>query len=290
MYIDHFGDKYYKLALHLHTTLSDGAKAPEEVAEKYRGRGYDAIALTDHWRYGEENVLAGMRILSGIEYNVGDGDTATGEMHILGLLTEREPEVERDGATRESIVNAIEAAGGIAVLAHPAWSLNTLSDLEALPKLEFTEIYNAVSESHESMRAYSDYFVDVAANHGRYLGVLATDDAHYYDGSDDCCGWVYVKADELTRDAIMRALRGGEFYASQAPTLSVRRDGEHFSLECSPCTLVTAHSNRAWRAERTLRGENITSFQYQFGPLEKWVRFEIRDAEGRKAYTNVYKR
>ena len=32
MIIDKFGEKYYKLGLHLHTTLSDGGKTPEEVA------------------------------------------------------------------------------------------------------------------------------------------------------------------------------------------------------------------------------------------------------------------
>ena len=33
MIITKTGDKYYKLALHLHTTLSDGKKTPEEVAK-----------------------------------------------------------------------------------------------------------------------------------------------------------------------------------------------------------------------------------------------------------------
>lgn len=290
MYVDRFGGKYYKVALHLHTTLSDGTKTPEEVAAEYRGRGYDAIALTDHWHFGEEKTLSGLHVISGIEYNVGDGDTSVGEMHILALGARCEPDVQKDGATRLGIVAAIEAAGGIAVLAHPAWSLNNLADLEELPTVAFTEIYNAVSEAHESMRAYSDYFVDAAANSGRYLGLLATDDAHYYDGTDNCRGWVYVKADELTTDSLINALRCGDFYATQAPTVSVRRDGEKFYVESSPASVITAHSNRAWRANRTLRGENLTYFEYEFGPLERWVRFEVLDSRGRRAYTNIYKR
>jgi len=290
VYIDRFGDKYYKLALHLHTTLSDGAKSPEEVAMEYKSEGYDAIALTDHWYFGEEKTLSGLQIISGIEYNVGNGDTATGEMHIVALGATYEPDVKRDGATRSKIVAAIEAAGGIAVLAHPAWSLNTLYDLEELPTVSFTEIYNAVSEAHESMRAYSDYFVDVAANRGRYLGLLATDDAHYYDGTDNCRGWVYVKSDSPSTDSLISALKRGDFYATQAPTVSLKRDGDRFSLTTSPASVITAHSNRAWRAGRTLRGENLTQFTYEFGALERWVRFEIIDSKGRRAYTNIYKR
>ena len=290
MYIDCNNDRYYKVALHLHSTLSDGQMSPEEIASSYRARGYDAIALTDHWCYGKERELSGLTVISGAEYNVGGGDTAEGEMHILGLGMNSAPQIDRASASREDVVTAIEAAGGIAVLAHPFWSLNTLDDLRALPTVRFTEIYNAVSESHESMRAYSDYFVDAAANDGRYLGLFATDDAHYYDGSDNSRGWVYVKAKECSASAILSALRCGDFYASQAPTVSLCREENKFVLETSPASIIAAHSNRAWRAGRTLRGENLTRFEYELDSLESWVRFEVIDSEGRHAYTNVYVR
>ena len=48
MTVNQFGEKYYKLALHLHTTVSDGRKAPEDVAKGYKEAGYDAIALGNH--------------------------------------------------------------------------------------------------------------------------------------------------------------------------------------------------------------------------------------------------
>ncbi len=43
---------YKKGNLHTHTTWSDGCTYPQETAEHYRSKGYDFLALTDHWVYG----------------------------------------------------------------------------------------------------------------------------------------------------------------------------------------------------------------------------------------------
>ena len=65
MYIDKNGDKWYKVGLHTHTTLSDGKKTPEEMARIYKNAGYDAVAITDHWVYGEEKEIDGLKNISG---------------------------------------------------------------------------------------------------------------------------------------------------------------------------------------------------------------------------------
>jgi len=46
--------RFYKGNLHTHTTESDGALPPAEVARIYREAGYDFLAVTDHFleRYG----------------------------------------------------------------------------------------------------------------------------------------------------------------------------------------------------------------------------------------------
>lgn len=40
---------YKKGNLHTHTTWSDGVHTPAETAKHYRSKGYDFLALTDHW-------------------------------------------------------------------------------------------------------------------------------------------------------------------------------------------------------------------------------------------------
>ena len=39
---------FYKANLHCHTTLSDGKKPIEEVADLYKRHGYSVVAFTDH--------------------------------------------------------------------------------------------------------------------------------------------------------------------------------------------------------------------------------------------------
>lgn len=282
------GRTYYKVALHIHTTDSDGKNTKSEVVDEYRSRGYDAIAFTDHWRVDLGGMTDGMLIIPGCEYNTGAAETMTeGVMHILGLGMKTDPETPRD-ATRQQIVDGITTCGGIAVLAHPAWSLNTVADIQELHGIEATEIYNAVSEAHESLRAYSDEYVDLVANAKIYPKLLATDDAHFYDGSDTCRGYVMVCAEALTSDAIISAIRNGDFFASQGPELYARREGDKIIIDTSPCSIISALSNLSWASERTARGENVCHFEYKIKPLDRWVRIEARDADGKRAWSNIF--
>ena len=95
MYVDMLGKTRLKLGLHTHTTLSDGRATPEEAARIYRDEGYDAIAITDHWRYGEEHEIEGLRILSGCEYDIG-GHDGSHAVHIVGVGMTSDPQIPAD--------------------------------------------------------------------------------------------------------------------------------------------------------------------------------------------------
>ena len=287
MIINSLGEKYYKLALHLHTTVSDGRKTPGEVAREYKADGYDAIAFTDHWKYGEGGELEGLKIISGCEYNIGGNETIEGVYHIVSLFTKENPNLKRD-ATPQEAVDAINAAGGIAVLAHPFWSVNTPEDLINLNGVFATEIYNAVSDAGQSMRPYSDYFIDLCANKGAYPYIFATDDAHAYYGKDNRLGWVMVKADELTNEALLQALKRGDFYATEGPYLRAYRDKNKLIIDTSPCEIIGTISNLSWDRDRVLRGEDLTHFEYEIREKDKWVRVEARDKDGKRAWSNIF--
>ncbi len=287
MIINSFGEKYYKLALHLHTTVSDGRKSPEEVAKEYKEDGYDAIALTDHWKYSQGGKIEDLHIISGCEYNIGANDTISGVWHIVSLFTESDPSPKRD-ATAQEAVDAINKAGGIAVLAHPAWSVNTPEDYVNLNGVLATEIYNAVSDAGQSLRPYSDYYVDLCANRGVYPLIFATDDAHAYNGNDNRLGWVMVKAEELSDEALKNAIRNGDFYATQGPAIHVERVENKLIIDTSPCEIIGTISNLSWDRDRVLRGNDITHFEYQIRDNEKWIRVEARDKNGKKAWSNIF--
>jgi len=281
------GKTYYKVGLHIHTTRSDGQKTPEEVCKLYRQHGYDAIALTDHWLYGESKEQNGLLVLSGCEYNTFGADTIAGVTHLVGIGMKEDPQIPKT-ADRQQIIDAVRKAGGIVVLAHPAWSLNTLEDSQKLHGILATEIYNAVSESGESIRPYSDFYVDLCANAGIYYKIFATDDTHYYDGTDECKGWVMVQAENNAADDLLSALKNGKFFATQGPQLSVTRKGNRFLIDTSPCRFISVASNLSWVKNRTLRGENLTHFEYTMQPDERWVRVQIADQNGKLAWSNLF--
>lgn len=287
MIVNQFGEKYYKLALHLHTTISDGRKTPLEVATEYKDAGYDAIAFTDHWAYGEGGNIEGLHIISGCEYNLGGNDTIEGVSHIVALFTKSNPNLNRDN-TNQEVVDAINNVGGIAVLAHPAWSMNKPQDLIDLKGVVATEIYNAVSDAGQSMRPYSDYYIDICANAGAYPHIFATDDAHAYNGNDNRLGWVMVHAEELSDEALSTAIRNGDFYATEGPDIRVVRDGNKLIIDTSPCEIIGTISNLSWDRDRVLRGEDITHFEYEIRKNDKWVRVEARDKNGKRAWSNIF--
>ena len=91
MYKDMYGNNRLKVGLHIHTTVSDGKATPEEAARIYKEAGFDAVALTDHWKYNPEGELSGLKIISGAEYNIGGGNSIGGVIHIVGVGMETEP-------------------------------------------------------------------------------------------------------------------------------------------------------------------------------------------------------
>lgn len=74
--------------LHTHSTASDGARAPAEVAHAARAAGLSAFALTDHDTIAgladarAAASLLGIRLINGVELSAVEGDTET---HVLGL-------------------------------------------------------------------------------------------------------------------------------------------------------------------------------------------------------------
>lgn len=87
-----------KVDLHVHSTASDGAFAPAEVARRAAAAGLQAFALTDHDTLaGVAEARAagsglGVRVIAGCEFSV---DGPGGEMHLLGyFLPDGDPAVE----------------------------------------------------------------------------------------------------------------------------------------------------------------------------------------------------
>lgn len=285
MQTDLFGKPRYRVNLHMHTTFSDGKLSPAEAVQRYREAGYDAVALTDHWFFGNESELEDFIVLSGAEYNIGGSDARNGVFHIVGVGMNHAPSVTKH-MTAQEVIDRIHDAGGIAILAHPAWSLNSPEMILSLCGVDATEIYNTVSGVHYSRRADSSLIVDMLAGEGRIYPLLASDDAHYYDGTDECVSWIMAEATDNTKEALLRAIRKKQFYATQGPEIHLFKDGDGYTVRCSPGREIAFFSNGVW-SHRVFEGENLTEAHYVPLPHEHFLRAEVTDAKGLRAWTNI---
>jgi len=199
------------------------------------------------------------------------------------VFMHKKPFVMRS-ATPQEIIDAIHDAGGLAILAHPAWSLNTPEHILVLEGGEATEIYNSISGVHMSRRPDSGLIVDMLGAQGVFYPLIADDDSHYYD-NDACVSYIEVAAESCTREALLRAIRAGDFYATQGPEVHIRREGDVIIVDCSPCREIVFLSDEVW-SRRVFEGDGITHAKYYFGGNEHFVRAEVTDAEGRRGWTN----
>ena len=302
MYTDIHGKRRLKIGLHTHTTKSDGKKTPKEALEIYAALGYDAIAITDHWVYTRENMERdGVKLLSGCEYNIGGNKGPDGVYHIVGACMTRDPGLDHKEMNDPStpswvrarhIVEKIREAGGIAIFAHPAWSLNTSEQIMAVGETDGLEIYNSVSEAGMSDRPYSGLLVDMVAGMGHRPPLLATDDTHYYKGEEGR-GFIMVEADAAAATGggmagIAQAIRDGRFYASQGPEIHLRRlNRQTIHLTCSPCDKIVFLSNVVWTNGRVFRGSGMTEATYTVSEGETFIRAEVTDKEGRCAWSGI---
>lgn len=128
----------------MHTTLSDGKRTPDEVRALYRSHGYDFLAITDHRRVTTETAMVdGLLSIRGIEFDFN----LTGQViHIVGIgVPEEVAQTVTYGSAPQRAIDEINRLGGVPVLAHPAWSLNTPDVICALRDISISEIYNTVS-------------------------------------------------------------------------------------------------------------------------------------------------
>lgn len=293
MYIDAKGRKWFKGNIHAHSTLTDGHHTPEELAEIYRAHGYDFLSITDHWKVSETKEENGILLIAGCEYNTG-ADVCEGIFHITSLGCTETPVLDRS-ADAKTIVDEIHRCGGIANLAHPAWSMNTCEQLlpefdgEVLPLFgaDVTEIFNSVSDFPFNCRPYSGVVLDQLAARGYLPRLVATDDVHRRADFNLCRSYIWVQADEWSCEAIMEAIRAGRFYASQGPTLEVTETEDQLIVECSPVNLIACFNDLVWCGHRCEEGEGITKAVFDKGAATM-ARIEVFDAQGRSAWSQYF--
>jgi hypothetical protein len=281
----HYRDPYQdtktltlKGQLHCHSILSDGDQTPAAIVTAYRDAGYDFVALTDHYDGAIYPDVADDPGISGITFLKGtESGTTIGEMLCWNITT------GRTGAD-QTIINASLAEGGLVGWPHPDRGVPITPTVtkNISQGMHLLEVYNykvviGFSEAEGDARDQWDNHLSV----GRICYGFFADDCHDTPSFDHA--WVVVHADSNTPAAIIDALKNGNFYGTQGPTLT-----QTFDKATGVITVTTS-------AASTIRfiGEggavlqttpSVTSETYTLVGTELYVRAEvIRDSDSKLA-------
>lgn len=284
--------RFWKGNLHTHSTRSDGKLTPQEVVQAYRGRGYDFLAITDHFmeRYGYPIVDttgycdASFTTLIGAELH-GPALDHGERWHLLAVGLPLDFAWPGDDETGPAIAARAAAAGAFVAIAHPGWYTLSVEDALSITCAHAVEIFNHTAHHHND-RGDGWWMSDRLSVRGRRLSAIAVDDAHFSTRPDGFGGWVHVKASSLEPDALLAALKAGHFYASQGPELhDVRIEGDEIHVSCSPAAVIFASGKGS--ASRSLRGRDLTEATFPLEPFaDSYVRITVVDEAGKRAWTN----
>ena len=288
--------QFWRGNLHGHSTRSDGHRGPADVCALYRAAGYDFISLTDHflerydWPLTEPPPTPGLTTIRGAELHPTRDTMELGApWHIVavGLPADFAPTPPEE--TGPELAARAAEAGAFVFAAHPQWFAMTERDMLALVAAHAVEIFNAgCGEDNDT--AESVNMLDQMLDRGRRLFACATDDSHFVPNArDHLAGWVMVKSERNEPDALVAALKAGDFYASTGVGIFDLEliPGERLRLTCSPACRAFAIGGPAVYRIAASQGMTDAEFDLRDWP-SPFVRVVVRDDAGHKAWTNPF--
>ena len=284
---------WFKGNIHAHTLDSDGSYAPSDIVRFYRESGYDFLSITDHSVLTDTSSFTSPRFLAIPGEELCVGQSVNGRLtHVIALnIREELPLADFNrGASPQEAIDLIADLGGSAIVAHPYWSDLNVNDLAGLEGALGIEVYNTACE-YEIGRGHSSVHWDDLLVMGKRLLGFAVDDTHgrirEYKAEDYCKAWISVKASTLTVEDIMASIESGLFYSSTGPSIEdIGVEGDEIFVKSSPARSIAFISNTALGIMHTAEEGSIEDASYALQGREIYVRVEITDKLGRKAWSN----
>lgn len=209
-----------------------------------------------------------------------------------GELFEREYTVE----CIQKVIDEANANGFLVSLNHPCYSMETPEFFGMLDGLFAMEIYNHISYVIGGVYDYNPAMYDDMLRRGKNLYCIAADDCHgnASDSNPKCDrygGFVMIKAPKLEYGAIIEALSRGDFYASQGPVINeLYVSGDEVHIKCSPVKSIAMNTSHRPFGGIVIapKGELISEAVFKLPLGQKYMRFDLIDAQGLHANTRAY--
>lgn len=319
---------FYKANLHCHTTVSDGRKTPAEIKQMYLEQGYSIVAYTDHDVFVHQDHLTDESFLAlhATEIQIDEKPiinkpksqyktchlcfiaidpktnkhpwkyqskfyaNVTSELTGDTVFEENEyshPRIYSHECINEIIKSAREN-GFFVTYNHPSWSLQDSSDFmyyEDLCAMEITNYSCIVG----GFLDYNPRVYDEMLRDGKKLFCIAADDNHNA-ANDSFGGFTVIKADKLEYESVTKALKNGDFYASQGPVINALwYEDKHVHIECENAKEIYYSTARTMGyAKRSVDGSPVKSADFPVDHFDRYFRITVVDFDNNIANTNAY--
>ena len=291
--------RWFKGNLHSHTINSDGDSPPYDLVAWYKRNGYQFLAITDHNTFTDPAAFdtnpSDNFLLIGAEEITNPKVVHVNAIGISRVIPAR----TGDDVTSllQASIDAVREQGGVPLINHPnfLWAF-TAAEMKPLKRAALLEIASAhpiVNHAGDGKVPSTEAMWDELLTSGMRIWGAAVDDAHYFKreftrtDANPGGAWVRVRAAALTRDAIVKALDAGDFYASTGPEIQdIRREDNSLVVELAPPT-----NQRRYRVVfigsggRTLATVYENPARYPLSGSEGYVRARVEDSNGLKAWT-----
>jgi hypothetical protein len=289
-----FGAEWFKGNTHTHTNQSDGDTAPSEVVRWYREHGYDFLVITDHdkvTRHEAEGIL----LIPGEEVTA---KLPKKPLHVNAIGLERA--VKPQGGTNavdvlQRNIDAVREAGGIAAINHPnfvwAFGAEELKKLDRATLLEIASGHPLVNMEGGGGVPSVEAMWDQVLTSGKRLFAIAVDDSHHFQCNPPGLaalpgkGWIVVRANALTQEAVVAAIRGGDFYASTGVEIDdYSRTQDTITVAIHEQNLAKFRTDFVGRGGKTLHTSTANPAKYRIRGNEGYVRIRVTDSNGGRAW------
>ena len=310
---------WYKGNIHCHTTDSDGMLTPDEVVQLYKDAGYHFLAISDHNIFSdyrsrfdcEDFIILPAMEASAVLYRDESKKALLKVHHIHGILGNDQMQKEAkkglfthlqgypeweyfgnwDGAeVAQKLQDELAARGCLTIYNHPVWSRVREDEFIHTKGLTALEIYN-YGTVNESATGYDALRWDVMLQNGSRIYATASDDNHNREVEDSLGGYIVVKAEELSHEAVIQAILTGNYYSSSGPAIHDWgiKDGVAY-VKCSPVSRVNFmagnHVNAGLSVLSETGEDELTYAEFPLRGDEDYVRVECVDQYGKIAWSN----
>lgn len=256
----------------------DGGFMP--FARAYSCEGYDAVAPVRVGALSPE----GEGLIPACEYRIGNPKSTDGEFCILGIGMTSDPEIPSDwenmiktsSSKAAEAIKMIHQRNGYAILCGCVSHKNIPDEILRLEGLDAIEVAN--SERGENGEAA--ILCDILAAQKRPVGIICS--------GEGLEGGICVEAREADMQSVVRALKAGRFFSSESDAevhISQLPSGR-IQVHCTPAERIEFFTDSTEENHRRIVGNDLIFAEYVPLESERFVRVEITDANGKRAFSN----